>query len=64
MEIRGKGMPKGRRCYGHLGGKLGELLLVRFVELGWLELEEGKSTVYIVTDKGREEFEKLGVKLD
>lgn len=64
MQMRGNGTLKGRRCYGHLGGKLGELLLIRFVELGWLELEEGKSTVYAITDKGYEEFGKLGMKLD
>ncbi len=55
---------KGRSCYGHLGGKLGERLFVRLVELEWLKLEEGKSTVYELTPKGREELEKLGVNLE
>lgn len=55
---------KGRKCYGHLGGKLGELLFIRLVEMEWLKLEEGKSTVYEITAKGYNELEKLGVKLD
>lgn len=64
MEGRDAKEIKGRTCYGHLGGKLGERLFVRLVELEWLKLEEGKSTVYEITPKGYEEFEKLGVKLN
>jgi len=55
---------KGRYCYGHLGGKLGERLFVRLIEMEWLKLEEGKSTIYEITEKGYLEFEKLGVKLN
>lgn len=55
---------KGRKCYDHLGGKLGNLIFERLVELEWIRLEEGKSTVYGVTEKGREELGKLGVNLD
>lgn len=51
-------------CYGHLGGKLGEKLMIRLIELEWLQLEEGKSTVYEMTEKGYEEFKKLGVNLE
>lgn len=54
---------KGRRCYGHLGGKLGERLFMRLLELEWLKLEEGRTTVYEITEKGYEGFEKLGVKI-
>jgi hypothetical protein len=28
-----------RRCFGHLGGKLGNRLFKRLIELGWFELE-------------------------
>jgi predicted transcriptional regulator len=52
---------KARRCYGHLGGKLGEQLFERLIELEWFKLEEGKSTVYQITEKGYEELKKLGV---
>jgi hypothetical protein len=64
--MKGKGMskPSARRCYGHLGGELGNRLFERLVELGWFELKEDKSTVYNITEKGHEELVKLGVKLD
>lgn len=64
MKVHGIKELKGRKCYGHLGGKLGERLFARLIEMEWLKLEEGKSTVYEITEKGYKEFEKLGVKLD
>ncbi len=54
----------GRKCYDHLGGKLGSELLAFFVEQGWIELDEGKSTVYVITQKGREKFKEMGLRLD
>ncbi len=54
---------KAKKCYGHLGGKLGDLLFERFVDLGWFRLEAGKSTDYEITGKGFQELEKLGVNL-
>ncbi|MBA1334975.1 MAG: hypothetical protein HPY66_0597 [Firmicutes bacterium] len=64
--MKGSGVRKttARSCYGHLGGKLGNRLFERLIELGWFELEEGKSTVYKVTEKGYEELAKLGVNLE
>ena len=53
-----------RSCYGHLGGKLGNRLFERLIELGWFELEEGRATVYKVTEKGYGELAKLGIDLD
>lgn len=64
MKTSGAQKLKGRTCYGHLGGKLGERLFIRFVELEWLQQEEGKSTVYEITEKGYEALKQLGVKLD
>jgi predicted transcriptional regulator len=55
---------KARTCYGHLGGKIGNRLFERLVELNWFQPEEGKSTVYVVTEKGYEELTKLGVQLE
>jgi hypothetical protein len=52
---------KAKSCYGHLGGTLGSRLFERMLELGWLELEEGKATVYQLTETGKQEFTKLGV---
>jgi hypothetical protein len=50
-----------RSCYGHLGGKLGNQLFARLIELGWFEKEEGKATVFRVTDLGLGELAKLGI---
>jgi predicted transcriptional regulator len=54
---------KGRSCYGHLGGKLGQRIFERLVELDWIRLEEGKTTVFELTEKGYVELTKLGVNL-
>lgn len=64
MKGVGVKRPTARSCYGHLGGKLGNRLFERLIELGWFELEEGKSTVYKITGKGYEELTRLGVNLD
>ena len=53
-----------RSCYGHLGGKFGNQLFARLLELGWFEPMPDRSTVYLVTDKGAAELKKLGIKLD
>jgi DNA-binding PadR family transcriptional regulator len=53
-----------RSCYGHLGGELGNRLFKRLMDLGWFAPEEGRSTVYRITDKGYEELERLGVDLE
>ena len=52
---------KGRKCYDHLGGRLGTELLNFFLSQEWIELDEGKTTVYAVTEKGYKEFEKMGM---
>lgn len=52
-----------RSCYGHLGGKLGNLIFERMLELGWFIHSEGKSTVYDLTETGRRELLKMGVDL-
>lgn len=44
--------PTAKSCYGHLGGTLGNRLFARLIELGWFELEEGRATVYRISDKG------------
>lgn len=53
----------GRKCYDHLGGRLGAALFQFLVENGWIHLEEGKTTVYAVTEKGEKGFKALGLKL-
>lgn len=54
----------GRKCYDHLGGKLGAELLGFYLSQGWIELDEGKSTVYVITEKGYDGFKKIGLKID
>ncbi len=51
----------GRKCYDHLGGRLGAMLLELYLQNGWIVLEEGKSTVYAVTPKGEEAFGQMGL---
>lgn len=52
---------KAKSCYGHLGGMLGNRLFERMLELGWFEREDGKVTVYRLTETGKEELTQLGV---
>jgi predicted transcriptional regulator len=54
----------GRKCYDHLGGQLGEKLLESLLKLGWIQLDEGKSTVYVITEKGETGFSELGVDIE
>jgi hypothetical protein len=52
-----------KSCYAHLGGKFGNRLAIRFEELGWIE-KDPESKHYLITKKGKREFEKLGVSTD
>lgn len=52
---------KAKSCYGHLGGTLGNRLFERLLELGWFEREENTTTVYQLTETGKEEFARLGI---
>lgn len=54
---------KGRSCYGHLGGTLGERLFARLLELGWFEQDGEKATVYKITALGEEKLAELGVEI-
>jgi predicted transcriptional regulator len=51
----------GRRCYDHLGGKLGKNVFDFLVENEYIDLSDGKVTVYEVTKKGEEFFKKIGM---
>lgn len=50
-------------CYEHIGGKLGQLLLEQFVEKGWIAKDSPTNKHYYITDKGQEEFTKMGLDL-
>jgi hypothetical protein len=51
-----------KRCYSHIGGKLGALLMEASEINGWIaKARQGKH--FYVTAKGQKEFAKLGVDL-
>lgn len=55
----------GKRCYDHLGGKLGAALLELYLSNGWVEEEtKGKKTVYKLTEKGAAAFAQMGLCID
>ncbi len=64
MEKKTQKAVKAKKCYGHLGGKLGDLIFDRLLELQWFKLEDEKSTVYGITEKEKEGLKKLGVNIE
>jgi predicted transcriptional regulator len=53
----------GRKCYDHLGGKLGAKLLDYLIQNKMIELERDKKTVYVITKKGEEWFQEIGLNI-
>lgn len=55
----------GRRCYDHMGGRLGAALLALYLKNGWLEeAAEGKAAVYRMTAAGRRAFAEMGLPVE
>lgn len=52
-----------KKCYEHIGGKLGQLLLEQFIDKGWITKDNFTDRHYYITVKGEKEFTKLGVDL-
>lgn len=58
-----------KSCFGHLGGKLGNRLFKRLIELKWFKPKAGKTNTYgireryEITKKGYRELAKLGIGL-
>ena len=50
-------------CFEHIGGKLGMLLLETFVDKNWIAKQNPADKHFYITEKGQEEFAKLGVDL-
>ncbi|TGL61604.1 ArsR family transcriptional regulator [Leptospira sarikeiensis] len=48
-------------CYGHIGGKLGSLLVTSFLEKGWIAKDDPDDKHLYITSKGEKEFQKLGI---
>ena len=52
----------GKKCYDHLGGRLGAALLELYLSNGWIiPSEEGKKTVHRLTEKGAAAFAEMGL---
>ena len=58
-----KGVMPAKRCFGHIGGKLGELLLETFIEKKWIAKESPENKHFYITEKGQEEFATMGLDL-
>jgi hypothetical protein len=52
-----------KTCFSHLGGKLGMLLMESFIEKGWIAKKQITDKHFYITEKGKKEFNKLGVDL-
>lgn len=53
-----------KKCYGHIGGKLGELLLETFASKKWISKNNSTDKHFYITELGEKEFTKLGVDLN
>lgn len=62
MEIKSTIKPA-KKCYSHIGGKLGELLLETFAEKKWIAKNEASDKHFYITELGEKEFAKLGIDL-
>lgn len=52
-----------KKCYEHLGGKLGELLLETFADKKWIAKNNPEEKHFYITELGEKEFAKLGIDL-
>jgi len=52
-----------KKCYEHLGGKLGELLLENFADKNWIAKKSPSEKHFYITELGEKEFSKLGIDL-
>ena len=50
-------------CFGHIGGKLGKLLMEYYEKQEWIKKDDTSEKHFIITKKGEEEFTKLGIDL-
>ncbi len=52
-----------KKCYEHIGGKLGELLLETFADKKWIAKNNPADKHFYITELGEKEFTKLGLDL-
>lgn len=53
----------GKKCYNHLGGKLGAALFEFMVQEGWIVAKAETPNTYELTEKGYEALQSLGLDL-
>ena len=53
----------GKKCYDHLGVELGAALFDFLILQKWIELKEGTTATYVVTEAGYENFAEMGLAL-
>ncbi|RZK43326.1 MAG: ArsR family transcriptional regulator [Pedobacter sp.] len=56
-------MKPAKICYDHIGGKLGSLFMEKCIAEGWIKQTERSAHLFQITEKGTEEFQKLGLDL-
>jgi predicted transcriptional regulator len=47
-------------CFGHIGGQLGNLLMERFIEKGWIAKAKNDQRHYYITKKGEKLLQTWG----
>lgn len=52
-----------KMCFSHISGKLGNMLLELFIEKAWISPVKSDSKHFVVTEKGKKEFKKMGLDL-
>lgn len=52
-----------KTCFGHLGGKLGIMLMENFADKGWIAKENATDKHFYITELGQKELTKLGLDL-
>jgi expansin (peptidoglycan-binding protein) len=58
-----KAIKPAKKCYEHLGGKLGELLLENFADKKWIAKKTPDDKHFYITELGEKELIKLGIDL-
>ncbi|MET3025722.1 ArsR family transcriptional regulator [Flavobacterium sp. UW10123] len=62
METKNTAKPA-KKCYSHIGGKLGELLLETFADKKCIAKNDASDKHFYITELGEKEFAKLDIDL-
>lgn len=61
--MKTKEIKPAKRCFEHVGGKLGELLLSAFIEKQWIARLDPSTKHFYITEKGIKGFSDFGIDL-